>query len=250
MAELEEDLLASKAQKAPQQEALKAELKTAQASKRELESERTDLEVRYSEYSFAFLTLTGSRHQRDKRKLKEQIIRARQEVESLTKKIHTEEEKIQQSTDGTRAALEADIAEHKAERYQIQQKMQELTVRINEIDANSQTTEQLVQQKKTEFDTKNHERGQHQGQKAQLEQRLNNKWNIYGNSIGEVIKMVDKTRWRGIKPIGPLGDYVELKQREWIIPVKIAIGSLMSSWIVEHADDRIELKRILAHFKK
>jgi len=127
--------------------------------------------------------------------------------------------------------------------------MEDLSARIAEAE-DSEANQQNLVTKETEFNAKNNERGRFQQQKAQLEQRLTNKWNMYGSRIGEVIQQVDKAEWRGGKPIGPLGDYVELRQREWIIPVKVAIGNLMGSWVVEHADDRLKLRDILVHYGK
>lgn len=123
--------------------------------------------------------------------------------------------------------------------------MQDLAIRINDMESELRTKDELLQAKKAEFDSKNNERGQHLNHKQQLEQRLGNKWNIYGKNIGDALKMIERATWRGGKPIGPLGDFVELKDRKWIIPVKISIGSLMSAWIVEHADDRQPLRDIL-----
>lgn len=128
--------------------------------------------------------------------------------------------------------------------------MQDLAIRINDAESELQTKEALRQAKQTAFASKNHERAQNLNHKQQLEQRLGNKWNIYGNNIGQALKMIDRGTWRGGKPVGPLGDFVELKDRKWIVPVKIAIGSLMSAWIVEHADDRQSLKDILAQCSK
>lgn len=139
--------------------------------------------------------------------------------------------------------------ERRQEREAARKGMEDLNARIAEAE-DSEANQQRLAAKETEFNAKNNERGRFQQQKAQLEQRLTNKWNIYGSRIGEVIQQVDRTEWRGGKPIGPLGDYVELRQREWIIPVKVSIGNLMGSWIVEHADDRLKLKDILAHYGK
>ena len=139
--------------------------------------------------------------------------------------------------------------ERRQEREAAQKGMEDLSARIAEAE-DSEANQQNLVTKETEFNAKNNERGRFQQQKAQLEQRLTNKWNMYGSRIGEVIQQVDKAEWRGGKPIGPLGDYVELRQREWIIPVKVAIGNLMGSWVVEHADDRLKLRDILVHYGK
>ena len=140
--------------------------------------------------------------------------------------------------------------QRRQEREVVQKEMEDLSARIVEAERDAEAKQQDLVAKEAEFNVKNNTRGHFQQQKEQLEQRLANKWNIYGSRIGEVIKQVERTEWRGGKPIGPLGDYVELKQREWVIPVKVAIGGLMGSWIVEHADDRLKLRDILAHYGK
>jgi chromosome segregation ATPase len=195
-----------------------------------------------------------SRHlccrQRDQRKQNEKLTHARREIESFKARIRVEEEKIQQNADGSRAALEADVVQRRQERESVQKEMEDSSARITETEKDFEAKQQNLAAKEAEFNLKNNERGRYKQQKEQLEQRLANKWNIYGSRIGEVIKQVDGTQWRGGKPIGPLGDYVELRQREWIIPIKVAIGNLMGSWIVEHADDRPKLRDILVHYGK
>lgn len=183
--------------------------------------------------------------QRDKRKQTDQMDRARREIRSLSEKIRVEEEKIAQSTNGVRATLEARITQQKTERDLAQQESDQLTQLIIDAEAEAVAKTELRDAKKREFDLKNNERGQLQNQVVAIEQSFSDKWAKYGSNIAKVLREIDATRWRGGKPIGPLGDYVELEQREWEIPVKIAIGGMMSNWLVENSEDRAKLKNIL-----
>lgn len=113
-----------------------------------------------------------------------------------------------------------------------------------------QTQDAARKEKETEFNDLNNQRGRLQDQKEALNGRLADKWNVYGRGIKQVIEQVERQRWKGVKPIGPLGDYVELRDRSWDVPIKIAVGSLMSAWIVDDPEDRRTLKDILTHFRK
>lgn len=174
--------------------------------------------------------------------------RARTEIRTLSQKIRVEEEKIAQSTNGARALLETSITQQKTQRDAAQQEFDQLSQLIAEAEGEVVAKTALRDAKQREFNLKNNERGQLQNDIAAIEQGLRDKWAKYGRNIPQVLRQIDASTWRGNKPIGPLGDFVELdpEQRQWEVPVKVAIGNMMSNWLVENSQDRTTLKDILA----
>jgi structural maintenance of chromosomes protein 6 len=77
------------------------------------------------------------------------------------------------------------------------------------------------------------------------EARGRNKLAPFGNRIDEVVAQVNKTKWHGKTPVGPLGVHVKLKDMQWADVMKVTLGSLMNSWAVTDARDRQTLKALL-----
>ena len=77
------------------------------------------------------------------------------------------------------------------------------------------------------------------------QERLASKFSAFGKNIPQIYTAIANQQWKGERPIGPIGTYVELVERKWIEVVKIAIGHHMSSWIITDADDFKPMKKIL-----
>ncbi|KAF8305164.1 P-loop containing nucleoside triphosphate hydrolase protein [Clavulina sp. PMI_390] len=224
--EIEQQLTGAKTDAGPQLQALRTEQETLNVKIRDLKSEKMDLES-------------------DATKRKGDADRSRREITRLTTKIKEEELKIQQSNDGTRAALENEIDNTRAARDAAQAALENLTQRRTQAESDKAAKDALMGQKEAEFNAKNNQRGQVKEQIQQLERALADKWSKYGQNIPQVLNMIERASWKASRPVGPLGDFVELRDRQWATPVKVAIGNLMSSWAVEHADDRRQLLDML-----
>jgi chromosome segregation ATPase len=68
---------------------------------------------------------------------------------------------------------------------------------------------------------------------------------IYGQGIPGVLRLINSTRWVGIKPMGPLGMYVHLKDKKWAKVLRIGLGYLMGSFAVTNMQDCKTLTKIL-----
>jgi chromosome segregation ATPase len=72
----------------------------------------------------------------------------------------------------------------------------------------------------------------------------------YGHDIKGILQSISKMRWHGETPIGPLGMYVKLKDRNWAPLLRAQLGSLMTSFACTDARDRQQLKRLFDQSKK
>ncbi|KAH7100786.1 P-loop containing nucleoside triphosphate hydrolase protein [Auriculariales sp. MPI-PUGE-AT-0066] len=69
---------------------------------------------------------------------------------------------------------------------------------------------------------------------------------VYGNNIKNVIQAIRDEQWAGRSaPIGPLGLFVELKDKQWANVLRIYLGKTMMSFAVSDVRDRQRLKKIL-----
>jgi len=69
---------------------------------------------------------------------------------------------------------------------------------------------------------------------------------VYGNNIKTVIQAIRDEQWAGKSaPIGPLGLFVELRDKQWAHVLRTYLGKTMMSFAVSDVRDRAKLKKIL-----
>ncbi|KAG7571500.1 hypothetical protein FFLO_00516 [Filobasidium floriforme] len=70
--------------------------------------------------------------------------------------------------------------------------------------------------------------------------------NRYGQRLQAVYAEIDRARWEGGKPIGPLGLYVKVKagEEQYIKVIESALGNNLVAWAVRTASDRTQLMNI------
>lgn len=72
----------------------------------------------------------------------------------------------------------------------------------------------------------------------------------YGHDIKGVLQSINKMRWHGDTPVGPLGLYVKLEDQKWASLLRGQLGNLMTSFACTDVRDRPQLKKILDQSKK
>ncbi|CAE7095754.1 unnamed protein product [Rhizoctonia solani] len=169
-------------------------------------------------------------------------------IKDLTERINAEEAKLQDGRRELREKLNSDM-----ERVTKQTKAEELN--LNECRANIANLTQLIQAKQSEKREINASReklrsdidsAQHNIQRLEGSQR--NAINKFGSDLHRALADIDKHQWMGQKPLGPLGQYVELKDARWAELARIYLGNLMASFAVTDARDREPLSRILQKY--
>lgn len=67
----------------------------------------------------------------------------------------------------------------------------------------------------------------------------------YGQAMPRVLRAIESARWKGAKPVGPLGLYVRLKDNRWADALRMGIGSQLGGFAVTDYQDRTTLRKIL-----
>lgn len=84
------------------------------------------------------------------------------------------------------------------------------------------------------------------GRKQQLEgSRGGGPLAPYGHRMEELLQIVNRTRWGGEKPIGPLGVGVKLKDMKYQDVIHTQLGSLLSAFAVTTPGDARQLREII-----
>ncbi|CAE6468016.1 unnamed protein product [Rhizoctonia solani] len=166
-------------------------------------------------------------------------------IKELTDKINIEESKLQDDRRGLREKLNLDM-----ERVMKQSKTEESN--LSECQANIKNLSQLIQTKQAERREISASRekireaiSSVQHNIKRLEDSQRNVINRFGSNLQHALVDIDRHTWKGQKPLGPLGQYVELKDGRWAELMRIYLGNLMASFAVTDARDREPLSRIL-----
>ena len=67
---------------------------------------------------------------------------------------------------------------------------------------------------------------------------------IYHRNMPRLVQQVNAANWYGEKPVGPLGQYVKLKNPVWAPALRAMIGWTMHAWAVTTEKDRMQLQRM------
>lgn len=67
---------------------------------------------------------------------------------------------------------------------------------------------------------------------------------IYHRNMPRLVQQVQAAQWYGEKPIGPLGQYVKLRNQVWAPALRAMIGWTMHAWAVTTERDRAQLHRM------
>jgi len=67
---------------------------------------------------------------------------------------------------------------------------------------------------------------------------------IYHRNMPRLVQQVQAAHWFGERPIGPLGQYVKLKNPLWAPALRAMIGWNMHAWAVTNERDRMQLHRM------
>ena len=169
-----------------------------------------------------------------------------QQIEDLDRQIAAENERMATRT--------------QARHDEMQRKLEAARERVNEAETGLQTIRsQMDEQTRKNDETKQHGntitaqldelRGKIKSCEGMIErakQAQQNSLVPYGRNIKELLERIESTRWRGEKPLGPLGMYVKAKDpKKWGLLLRSQLGSLLTAFAVTDPKDRVELKNML-----
>lgn len=79
----------------------------------------------------------------------------------------------------------------------------------------------------------------------QMQRSEKNRLEAFGTNIDLVLNEIKRTKWRHTTPIGPIGQYVKLKDKFYRSTIEASMGSLLCSFIVFDRQDNATLMDIL-----
>ncbi|KAH8825160.1 P-loop containing nucleoside triphosphate hydrolase protein [Flagelloscypha sp. PMI_526] len=210
----------------------------------DLESQKVELgaQIRIKAHGIQRIQNDLKTAQNKKKEVEDQIAGYEEEIRAQKKLMerHTDEKRqarertlneAQEAVDKAQAAFNDNKSKHSAlgtEEMQLK----------DELGQYRRTTEDL-QRQIARFD-------------SDLQQARNSKVDTmaaYGYNMKAVLESIDKQRWHGEKPLGPLGVYVTAKSSDWAEILRKQLAQLLWAFAITDARDRHQLHKILTGSK-
>ncbi|KAH8925274.1 P-loop containing nucleoside triphosphate hydrolase protein [Atractiella rhizophila] len=84
---------------------------------------------------------------------------------------------------------------------------------------------------------------------SQFERTRDNPLAAYGPDVIALCQAIDAERGWKVKPLGPIGRYVKLKDRRWLDVVETVLTSHLNAFVVQEEEDMRKLRAMMTRFK-
>ncbi|KAJ1951344.1 Structural maintenance of chromosomes protein 6, partial [Linderina macrospora] len=78
-----------------------------------------------------------------------------------------------------------------------------------------------------------------------LQKQTTNHMSAFGKGVPEALDLIDRAQWRGMKPVGPLGKYLKLRDSKWSRVIESLLDKVLNAFLVESHADRQTLDAIM-----
>jgi structural maintenance of chromosomes protein 6 len=182
----------------------------------------------------------------EKRTIHAHINSATTALRSLQQKIREEKEKLD-NTDSRTAQIHLDLQNEKEKHEEAQQAMKELK---SQLDRESDVFERL---KGEESRAKNDYEQQNQKVKS-CKERIQQIQQQGGRvslqpQVKKLLDAINRSRNFRVKPLGPISEYVYLKEPKWSSILERTFGGSLNSFVVTSKEDANELTKLIKQFQ-
>jgi chromosome segregation ATPase len=156
-------------------------------------------------------------------------------------------------------------ADSQAKREETNRKLEEARACVAQADSNLKSIQNERRAKSDELDDIKKKGNEAEAAKSAAERRIQemgdmikqckqqqqNEFAPYGRGIKELVGQIEKMKWFGEKPLGPLGRYVKVREPEkWAALLRSQLGQYLTAFAITDARDRPQLKRMLDQSQK
>ncbi|KAJ7643937.1 P-loop containing nucleoside triphosphate hydrolase protein [Roridomyces roridus] len=173
------------------------------------------------------------------------IKKAKRQMEDYQQQIDKETKRLEQNTEAKRAETQQkmqaarDAAENaqkaveslSAERAAAEEEAKRIEAEGRPLEQALRAANEQVQQCRNNIDN--------------CRRAEKDRYAAYGTNIQQVVQQINQTRWKGEKPLGPLGIHCKVRDNQWARLLRFTLGSMLSSFAVTTVEDLRTLKKIL-----
>lgn len=172
-------------------------------------------------------------------------------IHGLNAQIEAERLKSEANSQAKRDALDAKIADAKAKVDDLVQKQEASKDRQRALNDELTTEKADGGKLQEELKTMKQRFDDAKGRLKSAQDSVRDQFVPYGHNIKAVVDEIDRARWMGEKPLGPLGRYVKAKDpQKWGDILRPQLAGILTAFVVTDSRDRNQLYAILSKYKK
>ncbi|EJD06049.1 P-loop containing nucleoside triphosphate hydrolase protein [Fomitiporia mediterranea MF3/22] len=188
-------------------------------------------------------------YQASEKEMSIELKTAKNTIEDLQERIATETRKLQEDKKAEQEerqrkleAAKKAVSEHEARRNEINDHLRQFEEDMGPLKTKVADTETTLQNSKATMESCSRRLNE-------LNRQAVDSVSVYGNNLQQILERISTMTWHGKKPVGPLGLYVSLRERQWTDIIRATLGSYMTSFAVTDARDRVQLRKLLVDSK-
>ncbi|CAO3616201.1 unnamed protein product [Cunninghamella blakesleeana] len=200
----------------------------------ELENKKLELENKYNEIKDDIMDTN-----KQFRLYKERLAKCEKEIAAATEKLETDNrEKIDR--------INNKIKELEDKREFLLEKIKHLSGETDIAEKAHSDLNKKKEEYKDELDELSSKKHNNDKSIQKLKAQKENGLKAFGNKMPEALQdIANEKRWKGRPPVGPFGQFMNLKYHEYAEVMEILLGHQLSNFAVETFEDHALLKRIL-----
>ncbi|KAF9257497.1 P-loop containing nucleoside triphosphate hydrolase protein [Marasmius fiardii PR-910] len=182
----------------------------------------------------------------DMREFNNQIKTLNMSITEMQQAIDQELQRMASNTQAKRDEYQRKLMVAKAAVAEDEEKRKEMEDIIRGLEGEVKQYQMEGQSTTTQLDTLRKRIEECQGMIQRCSQMESNRYVAYGNNISAVLQKIANTRWRGDRPLGPLGEFVKVKDgKKWSRLLRQQLGRYLTAFAVTNAQDQKALRAML-----
>ena len=172
-------------------------------------------------------------------------------IEDLQQQIDNETQRMAANTQAKRDEHQRKLATAKEAVDTEEAKLKEIAAEIRTLVDDLASVKKEGEAKDAELEQLRQKITHCQNMIARCNDLEKNRYVAYGNGISLVLQKINQMKWHGQKPLGPLGEYLKVKDsKKWAPLLRRQLGRLLTAFAVTDPRDQRMLKGILSETKK
>lgn len=181
----------------------------------------------------------------DERDAYSEATTAKGHVKRLEKAIAEEKAKLEQSQGDEVVRQREHLEEAKTKKEELSEKAQIFKDSMEELNKNCLSSQTKLGEIQIAMEEKKRDIQATQGRLRQIEGGQGGKYEAYDPGVPNLIKAIDNDNSFRVKPLGPIGTYVQILDPKWSTILENWFGGLLSSFIVTCIEDSRKLQSLM-----
>jgi len=183
--------------------------------------------------------------QTTERELKGNLTGVNKKIKDTNEDIRKEETRLEETNGGSNIQLMEDQRNAEAEVLRIQAEITTHGQKNKSDQAALQVSKQDLERANRSFQAKKTEIGHKQTSLRQISAAEGDFLKVFGSKLPALLKAINNERGFRVKPVGPVGTYITLRDPKWLSILERFFGGTLMAFVVTTYEDSELLKRLM-----